>query len=80
MIIEDPKKSRRAIDLLSDIPRISIYEQKEEYVNLHSELTLNKEYLELEKLRFEERLNYQFIIDSGLDHFKIPTFSILLFL
>jgi hypothetical protein len=53
---EDPKGARRAIDLLSELLRSSLYGSQEHLVPLKKEIELVKDYLELQKLRFEERL------------------------
>lgn len=37
-----------------------------------------KDYIELEKLRFEERLQLEITVDETLNNFKIPTLSIQL--
>lgn len=78
LIIENPKTARRAVDLLSDILRSSLYEKPHETVSLEEELALVKDYLELEKLRFEERLKVQVDIDQQLNQLRILPLSIQL--
>jgi len=78
LVIENPKIARRAIDLLSDLLRAAIYQQTEERIPIKDELILVKDYIELEKLRFEERLMTKFSIDSNTENFKIPPLSIQL--
>ena len=72
MVIENPKTARRAIDLLSDILRTSLYENDETFITLHNELTLVKDYVELEKLRFEECLNMAISMDENLEKPHYP--------
>ena len=78
MVIENPQIARRAIDLLSDLLRSSLYEKDKDLISIKDELTLVDDYIELEKLRFEERLAIDISIDKTLDNFKIPTLSIQL--
>lgn len=66
LIIENPKAARRAIDILSDLLRTSLYAGNENLVSLKTELALVKDYLELEKIRFEEKLNVCFETEKQL--------------
>ncbi len=75
LISENPSKARRSIDLLSDILRSSIY-TKESLASIEEELQLIYDYVELEKLRFEERLQLKVDIDETLLSFKIPSLCI----
>lgn len=78
LIIENPDKARRAIDLLSDLLRSSLYEKNQDLVSLEQELSLVNDYVELEKLRFEERLSVVYKIDESLMSFKVPPLCIQL--
>ena len=78
LVIENPSVARRAIDLLSDLLRSSLYEKDKDLISIKEELSLVKDYIELEKMRFEERLQLEIIIDKTLNSFKIPTLSIQL--
>lgn len=78
LVIENPDTARRAIDLLSDLLRSSLYEKDKDLIPIKDELALVKDYIELEKLRFEERLTIDITIDKILENFKIPTLSIQL--
>ena len=78
LVIENPDTARRAIDLLSDLLRSSLYEKDKDLISIHEELSLVKDYIELEKMRFEERLQLDISIDKKLSKFKIPTLSIQL--
>jgi len=48
---------------------------KEKEITLEDEINLLKNYLDIEKLRFKDRLSYKFIVDKNIDtqNFKIPT-------
>lgn len=78
LIIEDPVAARRAIDLLSDLLRTSLYGKTDKLISIAEELECVKDYLELEKLRFEERLQSQIDIASNLLQSRIPPLSIQL--
>jgi LytS/YehU family sensor histidine kinase len=78
LVEENPSKARRAIDLLSDLLRSSLYEKDEDLISIKDELALVNDYVELEKLRFEERLSLNITLDENLEQIKIPTLSIQL--
>lgn len=78
LIIENPNIARRAVDLLSDILRTSLYEKGKDLISIEEELLLVNDYIELEKLRFEERLQLKLTVDDSLIKVKIPTLSIQL--
>lgn len=78
LVIENPDKARRGIDLLSDLLRSSLYEKNNDLITIREELALVNDYIELEKLRFDERLTIDITIDKSLYFFKIPTLSIQL--
>ncbi|MCR8560507.1 histidine kinase [Mucilaginibacter sp. BJC16-A38] len=76
LVIENPKSARRAIDLLSDLLRTSLYTGDDMLISLEDEISLVRDYLELEKLRFEERLQYEIHFDEHLAGIKVPRLSI----
>lgn len=63
LVIEDPKSARKAIDMLSDLLRNSLYANEQTLVPVKDELALVNDYLALEKIRFEEKL--AFSIEAG---------------
>lgn len=78
LIIENPKIARRAVDLLSDILRTSLYEKDAAFITIKEELKLVEDYVDLEKIRFEERLNVSIVMDSELENYLILPLSIQL--
>lgn len=78
LVLENPTGARRAIDLLSDLLRTSLYEKDHLTIAVAEEMNLVKDYVELEKLRFEERLTVTFNIDPALEYVKVPPLSIQL--
>jgi len=75
LISENQTKAKRSIDLLSDILRSSLY-TKNSMTTIERELQLITDYLELEKLRFEERLQFHQEIDKSTLTCKIPALCI----
>ncbi|SDI66616.1 sensor histidine kinase [Mucilaginibacter sp. P25] len=69
LVIDDPKSARRAIDLLADLLRNSLYSGDKQMISIKEELELVKDYLELEELRLEERLQYH--IEAGDEYHSI---------
>ncbi|MEO7765942.1 MAG: histidine kinase, partial [Ferruginibacter sp.] len=59
LVDENPSRARTAITELSNILRSSMQTEKLETVPLERELNIVKDYLALEKMRFEERLNIE---------------------
>lgn len=71
----EPSTAKSAITTLSNLLRNSLQMGKKTQVTLADELGLVKEYLKLEKIRFEERLNYDIKIEVN-DQIEIPPFII----
>lgn len=72
----DPAKAKMSITTLSNLLRQSLVLGKENVVSLERELELARNYLELEKIRFEERLRVEWRLMPGLEHYDIPPFSL----
>jgi two-component system LytT family sensor kinase len=67
LIDENPPRARTAITELSNILRSSMQTEKQETVFFEKELNIVKDYLALEHIRFEDRLNVQYeIADNTL--------------
>lgn len=65
LVDENPTRARTAITELSNILRSSMQAEKLETVPLQRELDIVKDYLALEKMRFEERLSIEMDIDEN---------------
>ena len=72
LIDENPQKAKEAVTQLSNILRQTLTLEKNKLISFNDEMTLVKDYLALEKIRFEERLNYSLQIDETSVHYKIP--------
>jgi two-component system, LytTR family, sensor kinase len=64
LVDENPTRARTAITELSNILRSSLQAEKQETVNLEQELDIVNDYLALEQMRFEERLQIELYIDQ----------------
>lgn len=64
LIDEDPNRAREAVTALSNILRSSMSSEHHETISLEQELNIVKDYLALELIRFEDRLNVHYRIDE----------------
>ena len=72
LVDENPMKSKKAITQLSSILRTSLIMNKNKLTDFKEELETVRDYLELEGIRFEERLKTKFEIEEGSESYKIP--------
>lgn len=68
----DPEQAKSAITRLSSLLRHSINLGKQALITLEDEMDLVKNYLELEKIRFEERLQIAYAIDDKTLNCQVP--------
>ncbi len=72
LVDENPERARTAITELSNILRSSMQAEKMETVPLRQELDIVRDYLALEHMRFEERLQIEMDIDEDTLNQPIP--------
>jgi sensor histidine kinase YesM len=72
LIDEDPERARMAITALSNILRSSMSSDLQETITLEKELSIVKDYLALEKIRFEDRLKISYEIDEDTLDNQVP--------
>jgi two-component system, LytTR family, sensor kinase len=72
LIDENPKRARNAITELSNILRSSMQTEKLEAVPFERELSIVKDYLALENMRFEDRLKVEYDIDEDTLDQPVP--------
>ncbi len=72
LIEEDPASAKIAVTKLSNILRYSLRIEKSETVTLEDEMQTVVDYLDLEKIRFEERLNYDIKTEPKAAKTEIP--------
>lgn len=72
LIEEDPQNAKDAITKLSNLMRYTLRIERIETVPLADELKTIQDYLDLEKIRFEERLQYKIQTTPNADRVEIP--------
>jgi two-component system LytT family sensor kinase len=72
LIVEDPVKAKNAVTQLSNVLRSSLQTGKQDLIPLEKELQIVRDYLEIEKARYEERLNVEMNIDPKSMSVQIP--------
>jgi len=73
LTMSNPDEAREMIIRLSDFLRYSLKHRENEYVPLREELGRMKDYLAIEKVRFGEKLLYEFKIKGECEAFLVPT-------
>jgi LytS/YehU family sensor histidine kinase len=76
LIHDDPDDAEVAVEKLAFIFRYTLKNSDKATVTLKDELSLVKTYLEIEKIRFGERLQLSFDIDEKLLDVELPAFVI----
>lgn len=72
LIDEEPQRARQSISQLSTILRSSLSAEKSDTVELVKELEIVKAYLDLESMRFEERLKVEIDVDEATLNNQVP--------
>jgi two-component system LytT family sensor kinase len=76
LIEEDPESAKAALTKLSNILRYSLQMERMERVPLEDEIETVKNYLDLERIRFEDRLKYNLDIERSTKKIEIPPMMI----
>jgi hypothetical protein len=72
LIRDDPERADRAVTELADLLRYTLRADRVETVPLRDEIQAVRQYLSLEKVRFEERLRLRFEIEPGALDVQVP--------
>jgi integral membrane sensor domain MASE1/two-component sensor histidine kinase len=72
LVAEDSSKAQGAIVGFSDLLRTSLRMTRTERVSLREELSVIRSYLELQKIRHEERLDWNIQVDPSCEDLPIP--------
>jgi len=72
LTIYSPIKAQEMVGMLSDFLRIALRQDAMQMAELGQELKNIDLYLRIEKVRFEERLNWQFKVDENLMQYTLP--------
>lgn len=73
---DDADKTEHMALSLSKLFRYSINKDQSDWTTFKEELEMVKIYLDVEKVRFDDRLNYSVELPSELENYKIPRFII----
>src|SRR5439155_25950894 len=68
LIHENPEDADRIVARLSELLRVSLDQSDTQEVPLRQELSFLERYLEIEQVRFQDRLAVELDIESGLDN------------
>lgn len=74
LALTDGVKTRKMALALSNFFRYSINTEQNNLITAADEVKMVETYLEIEKVRFEDRLNYETIIQPGIEKILIPRF------
>lgn len=76
LIKEDPAAAERMVEQLSNILRSSLDTVQDSFNPLERELEIATDYLEIQKTRFAEKLEYSFEVDDVLKQQTVPSFTV----
>ena len=80
LIDEDPPQAQKFLGGLSKIYRYVLENRNEDLVSLEAELGFAKDYLDLQKIRFEESIHLDLVISADILEKKLPALSLQLVL
>lgn len=72
LIAEDPAKAQRGVTRLANTLRYTLGAGQHELVSFERELEMVSDFLELEKMRFEDRLTIESEVAAGVGSTRIP--------
>ena len=72
--ITDGKKARLMTVALADLFRYSINYSQNNYSTVRDEVSMTDVYLQIEKIRFEDKLNYHVRVEEDTNHYLVPRF------
>ncbi len=71
---QENEKAANILSKLSDLLRLTLERQEQDYISLEDELKANELYLEIQKIRFGERLKYSKMVAPEALKARIPYF------
>jgi hypothetical protein len=72
LITEDPTKAKKGINQLSKLLRSSLLTERKKTISIAEELDTILDYLNLEKIRYEERLAWKIEVPKEISQAQIP--------
>jgi two-component system sensor histidine kinase AlgZ len=76
LIQDDPARAEKMLGQMAELLRFSLESGQARLVPLAREMKIVRDYLEIEKARFEERLRFRILGDPALDELPFPPLSI----
>src|SRR5271157_2098773 len=76
LIREDPARAERTVERLAALLRYSLDTGRRPLVPLRQELRVVRDYLEIEKTRFGDRLRFAIDAPSGMDELEVPPMAV----
>jgi two-component system, LytTR family, sensor histidine kinase AlgZ len=76
LIPSDPVRAEDTVGKLASLLRFSLNANQSGLVQLRTELKIVRDYLEIEKTRFGERIRYKITIPETLDDVKVPPLAL----
>ena len=74
LITQDPGKAEKMVLLLSKFFRFTLNKGSSTFHTIADEIEIIKTYLELQRIRYGERLNYAIHVEDDLLHLRIPSY------
>jgi sensor histidine kinase YesM len=75
-IDEDSRRAKRMITEFSEFLRYSLLKSNASSIPLREELEAIRNYLAIEKIRFEEKLDYRFDVEPAAEAYQLPAFLV----
>jgi hypothetical protein len=76
LIPKDPARAEQTIERLAEVLRYSLQRTRRGLVRLEEELDVLTEYLEIESVRFGDRLSYRLDVDPRIKRLRVPPMSL----
>ncbi len=76
LIKDEPEKAEKMVEKLSALLRYSLDGQAKSVVSIADEMEITRKYLEIEKVRFGERLNYKIETNGSFENIKLPSLAL----
>ncbi len=72
LVREDPALAERTVERLAEVLRYALQSSRRERVTLREELAVLRDYLEIQRARFGERLRYSVDLEPSLERISVP--------
>jgi sensor histidine kinase YesM len=76
LIREDPGRAERTVERLAGLLRFSLDTGRQPLVPLRQELRVVRDYLEIERTRFGDRLRFQIDVPEALEELEVPPMAV----